>query len=354
MSFSALLAKANGLFVDEEYDDALELYNEAALLPEATPEVYAKRSMCHAKLENWEDVLNDCDKYLEKVPDDTKVLLRKGNALYTLKRFEEAKGTFSSGAKLDAKTFGLWVKKCEAEIKLTESGGKSVAVTTSSAEPKKTSSSGEVAQKPTHSSVFKHEWYQNADYVIVSILAKGFSQEQIVHEFTEDMASVTINIDSDQHWALDLVLCENILPQESTITVTKSKIELKLKKNQPCRWEALEKSDTKSSVTSRPWADTSKVNKHTYPTSSKKPKNWDELDREAAKIDEEEKPSGDAALNKLFQDIYSKADEETRRAMNKSFVESGGTVLSTNWKEVGSKKVEGAPPKGMEKKYYEK
>ena len=34
------------------------------------------------------------------------------------------------------------------------------------------------------------------------------------------------------------------------------------------------------------------------------------------------------------------ADEDTRRAMNKSFQESNGTVLSTNWKEIGSKKTE--------------
>lgn len=34
-------------------------------------------------------------------------------------------------------------------------------------------------------------------------------------------------------------------------------------------------------------------------------------------------------------------------------VESNGTVLSTNWKEVGSKKVEGSPPEGMEVKKWE-
>lgn len=34
--------------------------------------------------------------------------------------------------------------------------------------------------------------------------------------------------------------------------------------------------------------------------------------------------------------------------MNKSFQESGGTVLSTNWSEVGKGKVEGKPPEGLE------
>jgi suppressor of G2 allele of SKP1 len=34
--------------------------------------------------------------------------------------------------------------------------------------------------------------------------------------------------------------------------------------------------------------------------------------------------------------------------MMKSFSESGGTVLSTNWQDVGTKKVEVQPPEGME------
>lgn len=64
--------------------------------------------------------------------------------------------------------------------------------------------------------------------------------------------------------------------------------------------------------------------------------------------DEEEKLSGDAALNKVFQDIFARGSEEQKRAMMKSFVESGGTVLSTNWEDVGKRTVECTPPTGME------
>ncbi|CAN7001021.1 unnamed protein product [Brassica oleracea var. botrytis] len=68
-----------------------------------------------------------------------------------------------------------------------------------------------------------------------------------------------------------------------------------------------------------------------YP-SSKPRKDWDKLEAEVKK---------------------QSADEDMRRAMKKSFAESNGTVLSTNWKEVGTKKVESTPPDGIELKKWE-
>ena len=54
----------------------------------------------------------------------------------------------------------------------------------------------------------------------------------------------------------------------------------------------------------------------------------------------------------LFKMIYAQSDENTRRAMIKSFQTSGGTVLSTNWDEVREKDYEGKDkpeaPKGRE------
>ncbi|KAM0674441.1 Suppressor of G2 allele of SKP1 [Gurleya vavrai] len=46
------------------------------------------------------------------------------------------------------------------------------------------------------------------------------------------------------------------------------------------------------------------------------------------------------SLESLFYKFYKNASDDAKKAMNKSFLESEGTVLSSNWSEVKSKKVD--------------
>ncbi|PRQ60218.1 putative SGS domain-containing protein [Rosa chinensis] len=57
------------------------------------------------------------------------------------------------------------------------------------------------------------------------------------------------------------------------------------------------------------------VQRPSYPSSKPKWVDWDKLEAQ----EKDEKLDGDAALNKFFQDIFKDADEDTRRAMRKSF-----------------------------------
>lgn len=98
------------------------------------------------------------------------------------------------------------------------------------------------------------------------------------------------------------------------------------------------------------------------PKATSKKKNWDSLAKEIENEDDEPVsmplPLSSALLisstgqnntpDDFFKSLYGDLDPDSRRAMLKSYQESNGTVLSTNWGEVGQKYQAPQPPDGME------
>ena len=158
---------------------------------------------------------------------------------------------------------------------------------------------------------------------------------------------------SDFSFTLD-PLCKAIDPVKSSYEVLSTKLSMKLAKvSSGLKWHSLE---VQQEDTASPIADpVPKQKAIAYPTSSRTgAKNWDVLEREAIKDAEAwEKPEGDAAANALFRDLYKNASDDARRAMMKSYVESNGTALSTNWEEVSKGRVETKPPDSMTAKKWE-
>jgi suppressor of G2 allele of SKP1 len=150
-----------------------------------------------------------------------------------------------------------------------------------------------------------------------------------------------------------LRLFDFVVPEASTFRICKSTIEVKLRKQTEYYWPRLIKEGNKISPTElRKIVSSKDENSSKNSEALKKKKDWNKIDWEIKKAEEESKEEGEGALEKLFKKIYANADDDTRRAMNKSFSESRGTVLSTNWAEVGSKKVNVELPGGLEENHH--
>ncbi|KAI5640461.1 SGS domain-containing protein [Phthorimaea operculella] len=236
----------------------------------------------------------------------------------------------------------------------------------------------------------KHDWYQTESQVVVTILLKNAPADKVKVHYGDRSLSVTSAIpNSESEYSLELELAHEVVPDMCSYVVSPSKIEIKLRKKEGLRWTVLEGEGKTENIKAIPQA----VIDASGPLPQQPPKlfrkDWDKIEKDIKKMEEEEKPEGDAALNALFQKIYGEGSDEVRRAMNKSFkiygegsdevrramnksfkiygegsdevrramnksfVESGGTVLSTNWDQVGKDKVECKPPDGLEFKKWD-
>lgn len=253
----------------------------------------------------------------------------------------------------------------------------------------------------------RHEWYQSKTLVTIDLLSKNVPKDKATVEITPSSVKIHIpgtSSSTDFQLVLD-PLYAAVDSSKSTYSFRQTKIEVTLQKQEPgLKWQSLEGVPNKSAdVASPSLSSTDTVQKVTliaphetppsYPTSSRKgAKDWDKVAQEGIKQfakkparpasaqkphgaepgeseadadadaddDDEDKRSkaddydsddGDPT-NAFFKKLYRNADPDTRRAMMKSYSESMGTSLSTNWKDVGKGPVAVQPPSGMEAKKY--
>lgn len=89
-----------------------------------------------------------------------------------------------------------------------------------------------------------------------------------------------------------------------------------------------------------------------YPTSSASgPKNWDSIVGAEGGDKSDDEDGKD--VNFFFKKLFKNATPEQQRAMMKSFTESNGTSLSTDWDDVKGRTVETVPPEGVEAKKWD-
>ncbi|XP_071399066.1 protein SGT1 homolog isoform X1 [Centroberyx affinis] len=313
-------------FIDEDPQKALEELNEALQGDSDNAEWFCQRAYAHILLNNYSCAVNDAKKAQQLKPSLPLAFMRTGIAEYHLNQYESSHAAFTQGHQLDGsdKSFEIWIKRCEEMMGKEDQNG---------------SNNRTPAAPPV-----KHDWYQTESQVIVTIMAKNVPKDGVCVNFMERELSATVQLASLEDYCLNLHLLYSIVPQQSTFKVLATKVEIKMKKTEAIRWETLEGEGQESNI--------KHFTPNQYPSSSHYTRNWDKVVVDISEEEKKEKLEGDAALNKLFQQIYTDGSDEVKRAMNKSFTESGGTVLSTNWKDVGKRKVDVSPPDDVELKKY--
>jgi suppressor of G2 allele of SKP1 len=219
----------------------------------------------------------------------------------------------------------------------------------------------------------RYEWYQNNQNVYLTFLAKGVPEDELLFDITgrKLKMSFPVAVSNDTFRFVCDPLYANVDIGKCTTRVLPSKVEIVLAKATPAqKWHQLEGTyaddDAETSTTDSvagavhgppvpihypapPVNRSSPPSGPAYPTSSRNgPKNWDKVG-----ADEDDDDEGDAT-NSFFKKLYKDASPEVQRAMMKSYTESNGTSLSTNWEEVSKGKVETLPPDGMEAKSWGK
>ncbi|WEJ93978.1 Cochaperone protein [Yamadazyma tenuis] len=189
----------------------------------------------------------------------------------------------------------------------------------------------------------REDWYQTKDEVVITIYAKNINPESVHIQFRPRAVSVEFPSGSGSEYNYNLdPLYGAIDTSKCEYTVKSTKIEITLAKKTAHKWTALEASAGSADIVHEETPQTEQTGL-VYPTSSKKAINW-------ASFSVEEEEEKDEDPNAFFSKIYKDADDEARRAMMKSFTQSNGTVLTTDWSEAQAKTFETSPPDGMESK----
>jgi suppressor of G2 allele of SKP1 len=182
--------------------------------------------------------------------------------------------------------------------------------------------------------------------VTISFYVKGCRQEDVQVDLTDDGLTLNIVSPSPVVEVQLKPLYASIETSNSGIRVLSTKVEVLLQKKYPGnQWPKLlgtQLAATSADEIVQTGTASVAATQTQPPSASARPRSkWDSFKAEDEAADE-----GD--INSFFQKLYADADDDTRRAMIKSYQESGGTTLSTNWQDVSKGKVETKPPDGME------
>lgn len=206
----------------------------------------------------------------------------------------------------------------------------------------------------------KYDWYETDQQVVINIMVKKVVEADLIVKCEPNCFSFRyVDKSSDKEYELKLNLFGEIVAVNCSHRVSPMKVEVKLCKASSGRWSKLVGSATTEEVCfgstfhcglilfyskipkTIPICTSENTAQSVKSSFDEKWKAWNSLVSEVEKEEEE-------GVDGLFKKIYATGDDDLRKAMIKSFTESNGTVLSTNWNDVSRGTVETKPPESSE------
>ena len=200
---------------DSLLNDALDLARYIRDQP--TPEILLASAECQYQLGQYAKALECVKGGRERgwcLPDHCEL---RGRCLYKLGEFERAISAFEEAAEMGANTHEneMWIMRCRAHLTMEndEETAKERLIIIDAAPP-----------TPT----IRHDWYQSNTHVNLVVYVAGLTQDQVQAEFTERSVDVVIR-DTRLHFALE----KEIDPNDGRVSISKTKVEVRMKKAVP-------------------------------------------------------------------------------------------------------------------------
>ena len=317
-------------------------------------------------------------------PNDVEAHLQLVIALFEEDLYEECRQVAEKALKIEgiseqrAKKIGLWLRKCNTHLGAAapaEAAPQAPAPTAApqptptvqaaqcapqsqNAQPAPAQSAQPVqtAAPPQRVPMVRNDWFQTPSSIEFSFYARDRSAEDVRVTAEERSLEVCIRLGEGKEFQHAF---ENFFAAidkaNVSVSVRPAKVTVTVKKVAAAQWPMLELPPDSAPVASAP-APTAAAAQPLPPTAPLVYPNSKKRDWSNFKVEEEKETpgqlSGDHQLTKTFKDLYAIADDDCRRAMMKSYTESGGTVFSTNWKDVGSRTLKCEAPNGLEVRHW--
>lgn len=373
MAIEKLIETGNKLRDEQQYEEAIEQYDLALRENPKAFKALIEKSIALQRFKK-------ADQALEILQQALKIAKQRGNrtniglvyfryfTLYNSKsEFQKAVEYLNSAADFghDEKEVQLWhhqikrkiekagVKDIDFEARVKEDSSKEEEEEDLPIEEQKKALEQKMAYKDNLFPVPKNirqDWFQSNEIVTVTLFVKNLpTDDSLKVKYNKSSISLEFPTSTSSEFQYEIgPLFQDINPNESSHRVFSTKLELYLAKATPSKWSKLEREDGEEiSVAANPSPSTTSSGNQSsglsYPNSARNAKDWSKLDLDDD--DDEDEAKGE---NAFFAQLYKNADDDTKRAMMKSFTESNGTALSTNWEEVSKKTVETSPPDGLE------